>query len=427
MLSQLKKIIPKKIFHFFQPTYHWLLSFVSAILYRFPSRSLRVIAITGTKGKTSTAEIMNAILEEAGHTTALASSLRFKIGNESRTNTFGMSMPGRGYIQKFLRGAVKKGCDFAVIEMTSEGARQFRHAWIYPDAFIFTNLAPEHIESHGSFELYVKHKQRIPALLNSTVKERRIAIINADDAHKDDFTPKKATEVIYYSLTDGEPYSSGDEGISFTLDGVRITSPLTGEFMIRNMIAASRCAQALGIEMPVISRALSKLSLIRGRMEFVKLPQSHPQRNLQTFDVVVDYAHTIESLEALYSSFPNKRKICVLGNTGGGRDTWKRPGMAGVADNLCDEIILTTEDPYDEDPLSIIEDMKKGITKKTPIVIVDRREAIEKAIEIAQPGNVILLSGMGSQQYMCVKNGEKIPWDDVSVAREAIEKKFASS
>ncbi len=117
----------------------------------------------------------------------------------------------------------------------------------------------------------------------------------------------------------------------------------------------------------------------------------------------------------------------MLGNTGGGRDTWKRPGMAGVADNLCDEIILTTEDPYDEDPLSIIEDMKKGITKKTPIVIVDRREAIEKAIEIAQPGNVILLSGMGSQQYMCVKNGEKIPWDDVSVAREAIEKKFASS
>lgn len=427
ILSIAKKFIPKKLFKAGQPIYHRALALLSAIVYRFPSRSLRVIVLTGTKGKTSTAEIMNAILEEAGYKTALACSIRFKVDTDSRINSYGMSMPGRGFLQKFLREAVQKGCTWAVIEMTSEGARQFRHQWIYPDAFIFTNLAPEHIESHGSFEQYIKDKQRIPALLNSQVKKRRVAVINSSDAHAHDFTPHGATEVIEYSLKDGEPFSSNENGITLTFDGTTITSPLQGNFMIENMIACIHTAKAFGIEIPVISRALSKLSLIRGRMEFVKLSKQNPLSEKQNFDVVVDYAHTIESLEALYSSFPNKRKICVLGNTGGGRDTWKRPGMARVADTYCDDIILTTEDPYDEDPLSIIEDMKVAITKKTPTIIVDRSEAIREAMNRAGDGSVVFATGMGSQQYMCVKNGKKIPWDDVQVAREEIERKLKSS
>lgn len=200
---------------------------------------------------------------------------------------------------------------------------------------------------------------------------------------------------------------------------VTMHSPLKGEYNVSNIIAAATFAQSFGVELPVISRALSKLRSIKGRGEHIKVSDK------QQFDFVVDYAHTIESLEALYSAFPNQKKICVLGNTGGGRDTWKRPGMAKVADTLCDEIILTTEDPYDEDPRHIIDDMIPGITKHTPKIIIDRREAIREAIKIAKEGDVIFATGMGSQQYMCVAGGKKIPWDDSKVAREELEKLFS--
>lgn len=423
MISKIKKLvrplIPKKIYRFFQPAYHFLIAFLGAVIYRFPSKNIRVIAVTGTKGKTTTVEIINAILEEAGYKTALIGSLQLKVGNDSTLNPFGMSMPGLGYLQKFLRRAVVEKCDWAIMEMTSEGAKQFRHKFIELDAFIFTNLAPEHIESHGSFEKYLEHKKRIAELLSSSPKRRKVGIINADDDHAEDFVPLQATEVIRYSLKDAEPYTTDKNGITMHFKGVTMHSPLKGEYNVSNIIAAATFAQSFGVELPVISRALSKLRSIKGRGEHVKVSDK------QRFDFVVDYAHTIESLEALYSAFPNQKKICVLGNTGGGRDTWKRPGMAKVADTLCDEIILTTEDPYDEDPRHIIDDMIPGITKHTPKIIIDRREAIREAINIAKEGDVIFATGMGSQQYMCVAHGKKTPWDDSKVAREELEKLFS--
>jgi UDP-N-acetylmuramoyl-L-alanyl-D-glutamate--2,6-diaminopimelate ligase len=427
MLKHIKKIIPKKLFKTLQPTYHLGLAYTGALLYRFPSRQTRVVAITGTKGKTSTAEMVNAILEEAGYKTALGGSLRFKVGSDSKLNPFGMSMPGRSYLQKFLRRAVNEKCDWVVLEMTSEGAKQYRHMFIELDAFIFTNLAPEHIESHGSFEQYKKDKQRIAQSLSSSSKQRKVAIINSSDKHAEDFTPHNITEVINFDLEQAKLYRSGSDGTTFQFDGVTIRSPLKGEFNILNMLAAANFAKAFGIETPVISRALSKLSTIRGRAEHITLPSSNPHKKKQTFDIVVDYAHTIESLEALYKTFPNQKKICVLGNTGGGRDTWKREGMAKIADTYCDSIYLTTEDPYDEDPLKIIEDMKRGITKHIPTIIISRKEAIRAAITEAEKNDAVLMTGMGSQQYMCVANGKKLDWDDARIAREELEKKFEDS
>jgi UDP-N-acetylmuramoyl-L-alanyl-D-glutamate--2,6-diaminopimelate ligase len=423
--ESLRPFIPKKIFKFFQPAYHYILAFLGALYYGFPSRKLRVVAITGTKGKTSTAEMINAILEEAGYKTALSGSLRFKIGDKSELNHFGMSMPGLSYLQNFLRKAVNEKCDWAVIEMTSEGAKQFRHKFIYLDAFVFTNLAPEHIESHGSFEKYSEHKQRIAKLLSESSKKRRVAIINSDDKAVNFFVPKKATEIIRYSLENAKPFVSDQNGITLHYKGVTIHSPLKGEYNVSNLVAAISFAEAFGIELPIISRGISNLSVIRGRGEHVKInqqPTTSNQQRKQDFDVVVDYAHTIESLEALYKSFPNQKKICVLGNTGGGRDTWKRPGMAKVVDIYCDEIILTTEDPYDEDPKHIINDMMPGISRHIPKIVIDRREAIKEAIKIAKPNDVILITGMGSQQYMCVASGKKIPWDDARVANEELGK-----
>ena len=422
MLDLIRPLIPKKLFKAAQPWYHRALALFGAIWFGFPAKKLQVVAITGTKGKTSTAEMVNAILEEAGKKTALSGSLRFKIGDTSTLNPFGMSMPGRSYLQKFLKDAVRQRCDWAVVEMTSEGAKQFRHKHIDLDAFIFTNLAPEHIESHGSFEQYLSDKKRIATLLSDSSKKRRVAIINGDDPYADEFTPKKVTEVVRYRLEEAKIYSSDQTGTSFQFDGATIFSPLRGEFNIRNMLAAAHFAKAFGIETPIIARAFSKLKTIRGRGEQVTLPENHPLRNKQQFEIVVDYAHTIESLEALYKTFQGHKKICVLGNAGGGRDTWKRSGMAKVADTYCDAIILTTEDPYDENPREIIAEMEKGISKHIPNIILDRREAIHTALKAAQPHDVVLLSGMGSQQYMSLAHGKKIPWDDAQVAREELEK-----
>lgn len=169
-----KKIIPKKLFRMGQPIYHWLLAFAAALIYRFPSRKIFVLGIVGTKGKTSTVEIINAILEEAGYKTALSSSLRFKVGKSSEENRFKMTMPGRFFAQKFLRRAVGEKCQYAILELTSEGAAQYRHKFIQSDALIFTNLSPEHIESHGSFEKYRKAKLKFFKALEKSPKKTKL-------------------------------------------------------------------------------------------------------------------------------------------------------------------------------------------------------------------------------------------------------------
>ena len=157
-LRTIETYIPRPLYIFFQPSYHYTLALLSAFVYRFPSKHIAVIGITGTKGKSSTIELVNAILEEQGFKTALVSTLRFKIGETTERNLFKMTLPGRFFLQHFLRRAVNAGCNYAIIEMTSEGVRQFRHKFIYLDALIFTNLSPEHIEAHGSFETYKKTK-----------------------------------------------------------------------------------------------------------------------------------------------------------------------------------------------------------------------------------------------------------------------------
>ncbi len=169
-----RKVIPKKLFRMGQPVYHWLLAFAAALIYRFPSRKIFVLGITGTKGKTSVIEIISAILEEAGYKTALASSLRFKIGRESEKNEKKMTMPGRFFMQRFLRKAVRGKCQYAILELTSEGAAQSRHRFVNFNALIFTNLAPEHIESHGSFEKYRDAKLKLFKSLENPPKKEKL-------------------------------------------------------------------------------------------------------------------------------------------------------------------------------------------------------------------------------------------------------------
>lgn len=421
MLESIKKIIPRKLFRALQPIYHYKLALLGAIVYRFPSRHIKVLGITGTKGKSSTAEFANAILETAGFKTALMGTIRFKIGNDSRPNLYKMSMPGRFFVQKFLREAVDAHCDWAVIEMTSEGMKQFRHLFIELDSAIFLNIAPEHIESHGSFENYLKAKTKIITALEKSKKKNRVMVANADDKYADAFLKANVERVIPFGMKDAGFWEANDDGIAFTINGERIHSPLHGSFMILDALGASAFAQSQGINVQTIKKGIESVEEIKGRVQFIKIP-NNSRKHKQSFSVVVDYAHTAESLEALYSAFPNKRKICVLGNTGGGRDVWKRPVMAGIADKYCDEIILTNEDPYDENPEKIINDMKKAIKTKNLKVIMDRREAIREAIAKAGAHDVVLITGKGTDPYIMEAKGKKTPWSDADVAREELEK-----
>lgn len=423
ILRTIEKFIPKKLYRLGQPVYHYVLSLVGALLYGFPSRKIRVIGITGTKGKSTTAEFVNAILEAGGKKTAVMSTIRFKIGDESRPNLYKMSMPGRFFVQKFLRDAVKEGCDWAVLEMTSEGARFFRHKWIALDALIFTNLAPEHIESHGSYEGYREAKISIAKLLRPHLflsKKNSTVIANADDAEGERFLTIGAARAYPFSLNDGKPYAKTIDGYVFSFGEFQMHIHIPGLFNLANAIAAATFAKSYGIPGEAIQKGLESVTLVRGRVEYV--------REGQSFDVVVDYAHTPESLESFYDVFKDSRNICILGNTGGGRDTWKRPKMAHIAELHCDHMILTNEDPYDEDPKAIIDEMAEGVSDISKLtILMDRRTAIREALRMAEKEAgkskkrvAVLITGKGTDPYIMGPNGLKTPWDDATVVREEL-------
>ena len=394
--------------------YHLSLACIAALLYGLPSRKITVVGVTGTKGKSSTIEFLNAIAEADGMKSALTSTIRFKIGSRSVRNTKRQTQPGRFFLQHFLSKAVQEKCTIAFIEMTSEGARQHRHRCIDLNALLFINLAPEHIESHGSLQAYSNAKFELGKQLARSVKRPRFIIANADDAESGRYLTLPIEEKLPFTLSANEPNEAGEHSGYFTFEGTRIEVKLPGDFSLKNALAAATCMRALGVSVEAIARGISAVVTIPGRTEEIN--------EGQPFSVVVDYAHTPDSLRALYSAFSARRKICVLGSTGGGRDTWKRPAMGAIAEEFCEHIILTNEDPYDEDPASIIASLAQGIKSKIPEIIIDRRSAIRRALEIARASDVVLITGKGTDPTIQGARGTSIPWNDAEVVREEIRK-----
>lgn len=412
ILRFIEKLIPKKIYKFFQPTYHFFLSLFGAFIYRFPSRKIRVVGVTGTKGKSTVTELLNGVLEEAGFKTALQSTIHFKVGEKSWSNKYKMSMPGRFFIQKLLSDAVKEKCDWAILELTSEGARQFRNKFINLEALIFTNLSPEHIESHGSFEKYRDAKLSIANGLKKQNGHKTHLILNKDDEASELFMQKNADNKVQYSLNDATLLSYENK-IEMQIGKMTIYSKLQGKFNAQNILAVVTFAREIGIPEEKIKAGIEKVESVPGRVQKVDVGQD--------FEVYVDYAHTKESLESLYQTFSSP-KICVLGNTGGGRDTWKRPEMAKIADKYCSQIILTNEDPYDEDPQKILDEMRVGIKNKPVEIILDRREAIKSALTKAVSGDIVLITGKGTDPYIMEANNKKTPWSDFEITKEELNK-----
>ena len=414
ILLILKKIIPKKLFSLGQPIYHYSLALIGAIIYRFPSRRIKVVGVTGTKGKTSTVEFINAILEEAGKKTALAGTLRFKIGEESIPNKYKMTMPGRFFIQKFLRKAVNNKCEYAIIEISSEAAKQYRNKFIYLDSLIFTNIAPEHIESHGSYENYLKAKLSIVKSLEDSSKKNKSLIVDVDDSEAEKFLNFKIENKIKYSLVEVSDLILTENNSIFFYKGEKIETKIPGKFNIYNILSAIKYVETQNISLEIVKKAISNFSEIKGRVERINCGQN--------FKVIVDYAHTPDSLVAIYEAFKNSRKIAVIGACGGGRDKWKRKEMMEIVENYCDEVILTDEDPYDDNPEEIVKDLLTYFKNKKPEVEMSRRGAIAKAIRKAKSGDAIIITGKGTDPYIMRKNGEKEKWSDALVAEEELEK-----
>lgn len=393
--------------------YHRAWAIGSACWCGFPARRLTVIGVTGTKGKSSVSEMLFAILRHAGYPTAVAGTIRFAINEDSRPNLFKMTMPGRAFLQTFLARAVRKGARYVVVEVTSEGAKQFRHLCLDMDALVFTNLQKEHIESHGSMEKYAEAKFALGRALASSPKRPRAIIANSDNAYSKPYLELPVETVLPFGQADATELSLRDGEVSFRHDGVLFTIPHPGMFSVLNALAAIKAAAWLGVPLPVCSEALTSLTVIPGRAEHIEVGQD--------FLAVVDYAHTPDSLQALYGAYGKRRKICVLGNTGGGRDTWKRPLMGRIAEEYCDEVIFTNEDPYDEDPVAILDAMKRDLTRPAR-TIMDRHEAIRTALSLAKSGDAVLITGKGTDPYIMEANGKKTPWSDAQVVREELEK-----
>ena len=394
--------------------YHFALAFLAALFCGFPSRSIVVVGVTGTKGKSSTIEYLNAIFETAGWKTALSSSIRFKIDTASEPNMKRMTIPGRFFVQDFIAKAVHKGCGIVFIELTSEGARQHRHRFLALDALLFINLAPEHIESHGSLQAYANAKFELGKQLARSKKRPRYMVANADDVESGRYLSLEVESPIPFSLAGAAPFEAREHDGFFTLGDTQITVSLPGKFSLMNALAAATFARTFGVQEDVIAHGVASLTRIPGRAEEIDEGQS--------FTAVVDYAHTPDSLRAIYEAYGARRKVCVLGSTGGGRDLWKRPVMGGVADTYCDTIILTNEDPYDEDPRGIVDMLAHGMKNKKPEIIMDRRSAIARALSLAKAGDCVIVTGKGTDPTIQGPAGSAIPWSDAQVVREELRK-----
>ena len=380
--------------------YHYLLALTTAWIYKNPSKSLKVIGVTGTKGKSTVIELINAGLESAGKKTILASSIRFKIDDKSKVNETGNTMPGRGFLQKLMRQGVKAGCEYALLEIVSEGIVQYRHRFIDFDAAVFVNIHPEHIESHGSFEKYRDAKVKFFKDVDKHTKNKAKFFVNQDDPNANYFIEAVDKESVVLSTKTNKQLN------------------LQGEFNRENAGLAEAVLRSFGIDEKIIEETFKSFQGVQGRMEII---QEEP------FKVVVDYAHTPDSLEAVYQTLkPGSEKlICVLGAAGGGRDKWKRPELGKIAAQYCDTIILTNEDPFDESPSQILEEIELGIPnedKKRVQKLIDRYQGIERAISIARPKDTVVITGKGSEPYIRIAKGRRLPWSDKGVVKEILGK-----
>ena len=423
-----RKVLPKSALVGLEKSYRKSRAKIISARFGNPARDLRVIAVTGTNGKTTTVNFLNEILKEAGYRTAMFSTANIEIAGEQTVNDTNSTTATVARLQKFFRDAKKADVEFALIEATSHALDQYKFEGVPIEMAIMTNLTQDHLDYHKTMENYAAAKAKLFEMNPNFV------VLNADDEWFDYFN-NFATESQKITYGEGESadvkienfklYKKGSEA-NLRIDNnveLEIATNLPGEFNIYNMTAAAAGAYLLGISLKDIQEGIANLEGVSGRFEYATpgLP----------FDTIVDYAHTPDALEKLLKSakeISKNRTILVFGACGD-RDREKRPIMGRIAQDFADRIIITDEENYTEDATQIREEIISGISKKNDKLpaniqeIPDRKEAIRKALQIAGKGDIVLITGLGHEVYRVI-DGEKTPWNDTQIVREIAQEIF---
>ncbi len=426
--TKIKQRIPKKVLNLRHLFFAWL----GSVRYGNPSEEMLVIGITGTSGKSTTVSLLRQLLERAGYTVGSLSTIDFYIAGQNKLNDKKMTMLGKMQIQKYLREMADKGCNIAIVETTSEGRVQHRHRFINYDMMLLTNLYPEHIDSHGSFENYRQAKIDLfdyVALSKRKVLQgkqiEKVAIINTSIQDYALFQNEMFDRIVPFgkdASLDVESCVTRQDGIHFSVHEREFFAPMYGEHNAMNIVAVMAVARILDIPWSGIQEAVATFHNVPGRLEFIAESEAYG------FKTIVDYAFEPEAMKKLYdvvALLKPKRIIHVFGSTGGGRDKERRFVLGEYIGTRADLCIITDEDPYDDDPLSIIHDVTQAVeaTGKQEhvsyLIEPDRKKAIGRAIQQATPGDIVLITGKGSEQAMVIKQ-VLVPWDDRTIAREAI-------
>ena len=410
---------------------------IAGSFYGNPSQKLKLIGITGTKGKTTTSYLVKSIIEAAGHSTGLIGTIDYRVGNKvyPAPNTTPESLE----LQKLLREMADAGAGYCVMEVSSHALALGRVGGCVFETAVFTNLSQDHLDFHKDMESYFQAK----LLLFTGLTSDKTTVINADDAVSRKIIRKTRATVSTFGMSeraDIHPVKEIDHGInglSFSVHTpkgiVAVESPLVGKHNVYNILSAIGVGVAQGFSADVIARGIKSMRAVPGRME--KVDEGQP------FGVLVDYAHTEDSLIRLLDAVRELTtgRVITLFGCGGDRDKTKRPKMGAAVVKGSDLAIVTTDNPRTEDPLAIIGEIEdgmlsagtrvsslaeaqRGIPGKTPyLVIPDRAEAINSAIMLARPGDVVVLAGKGHEDYQIIGE-KKIHFDDREAAREAIRR-----
>jgi len=442
-----KKLIPKGLFKAVEPYGHLAEAIFFNVSNGFPARGIKVIGVTGTNGKTSTAFIMHSMLNDAGYNVGLMSTVAYGYKSDIKPQVEHMTSVDVPTLMKRLKELRKQGCEWLVLETTSHALAQHRMWGIPYTVAVMTNITHEHLDYHGTFEKYRDAKRMMFKQTNRNRRGLRTGIVNAEDPSADLFA-SDVKNPITYGIKNGDiratNVKSSPSGSEFDVVGpsdlkLHIKVNLPGTFNVFNSLAVVGTGVAIGLEPKTIEKGIAALEGVEGRM--TRFDEG------QDFDVIVDYAHTPDSFEKLFKDLKPvvKGKLIVMFGSAGRRDEAKRAVQGGLAGKYADEVIVTEEDDRDMDGLAILDEIAAGAEKEGKVrdkdlfLVHDRTEAINFAVKRAKAGDTILLLGKGHEKDI-LRNGPKaaemrhlqqddhnpdrvveFPWDEIGTAHEALK------
>jgi UDP-N-acetylmuramoyl-L-alanyl-D-glutamate--2,6-diaminopimelate ligase len=402
------------------PSASQALGMLASQFYDHPSQQIKVIAVTGTSGKTSTVHLLYGIFRGLGYRVGMLSTIHNKVNDKTLPSK--LTTPDALQLQQALAEMVQAGCEYCFMEASSHALAQYRLAGLQLAGGIFLNISHDHLDYHLTFDAYIQAKKKLFDMLPATA----FALYNADDKRGKIMVQNTAASVYSFAMRSPADFTAQViantwQGLELRIAGQHAWFQLLGSMNGYNLLAAYAAAHLLHQPSQDILVALSAISPIKGRFQHIHTPQQ--------LDIIIDYAHKPEALEKVLLAIhqirahtPKKGKIITIIGCGGNRDTQKRPLMAKIAYKLSDQLILTSDNPRYENPQAIIEDMKQGLTaaeQSKTLTILDRAEAIKVAYQLAQPHDILLIAGKGHETYQEIA-GVKYPSSDEEIVTELI-------